>query len=100
MYESCAAAGITPVACTLTPVKSGYLVGESAQADALNASVDMLNRRIASYCSANGVALVDFNAVVQVDPSSYLQPDGIHPSQAGHDAMGRSIDLDALGIAR
>jgi lysophospholipase L1-like esterase len=43
MYEKCAAAGITPVACTLTPVNPGYLVGESAQADALNASIGVLN---------------------------------------------------------
>jgi len=100
LYQKCADAGITPVACTLTPVKPGSLVGDSAQSDAPNASLDTLNAWIASYCAANEIAVIDFNAVVRANPSAYLQPDGIHPSQAGHDAMGHSVDLDVLGIPR
>ena len=43
LYDDCADAGITPVACTLTPVKPGFLLGDSAEAAALNSSIDTLN---------------------------------------------------------
>lgn len=100
LYRECLDAGITPVACTLTPVKPGMFVGDASQADSLNASIDRLNAWMTSYCADRGIALVDFNSVVRADPGRYLQPDGIHPSEAGHDAMGEAIDLDELGIAR
>lgn len=100
LYEDCGDAGITPVACTLTPVKPGFLLGDSADADALNSSIDALNGWILTYCAAREIAVVDFSAVVKADPATYLQADGIHPSEAGHDAMGRSVDLAVLGLAR
>ena len=100
LYDDCARVGITPVACTLTPVKPGLLVGDLAEADALNASIDSLNAWIRTHCAERGIAVVDFNGAVRADPAEYLQADGIHPSEAGHDAMGRSIDLAAVGRAR
>ena len=100
LYDDCADAGITPVACTLTPVKPGFLLGDAADADALNSSIDTLNAWIRTHCAARGIAVVDFNTVVKANPATYLQDDGIHPSEAGHDAMGRAIDLAALGLAR
>ena len=100
LYDDCADAGITPVACTLTPVKPGFLLGDAADADALNSSIDTLNVWIRAHCAARGIAVVDFNRAVKADPATYIQDDGIHPSEAGHDAMGRAIDLAALGLAR
>ncbi len=99
LYDECADAGITPVACTLTPVKSGFLLGDSADADAINSSIDTLNEWIRNHCAEREIAVVDFNAVVKEDPATYLQDDGIHPSEAGHDAMGRSVDPAVLGLA-
>jgi len=96
LYDECADAGITPVACTLTPVKPGFLLGDSAEADAVNATIDTLNAWIKTHCAARGIAVVDFSAAVKVDTATYLQDDGIHPSEAGHDAMGRSIELAVL----
>lgn len=100
MYDDCTNAGITPVACTLTPVKPGFLIGDLAEVDALNASIDTLNVWIRIHCAARGIAVVDFSGAVRANPAEYLQADGIHPSEAGHDAMGRSIDLAALGLDR
>ena len=100
LYDDCAKAGITPVACTLTPVKPGFLLGDSADADALNASIDALNVWIMRHCAARNIAVVDFRTVVGANPETYLQDDGIHPSEAGHEAMGRAIDLAVLGPAR
>ncbi|MDZ4169513.1 MAG: GDSL-type esterase/lipase family protein [Coriobacteriia bacterium] len=100
LYDDCAEAGITPVACTLTPVKQGFLLGDSADADALNSSIDTLNAWIRTHCAERSIAVVDFNTVLKADPATYLQDDGIHPSEAGHDAMGRSVDLAVLGLAR
>ncbi len=100
LYDDCVNAGITPVACTLTPVKPGFLLGDSAEADALNSSIDTLNGWIRIHCAAREIAVVDFNTVLKADPATYLQDDGIHPSEAGHDAMGRSVDLAVLGLAR
>ena len=96
LYQECTDAGITPVACTLTPVMPGYLLGDSADADALNSSIDALNAWIRTYCTERGIEVIDFNAVVRANPQAYLQADGIHPSEAGHDAMGNVIDLEAL----
>lgn len=100
LYDDCIAEGITPVACLLTPVKPGGLVGGPADADALNSSIDALNARIRARCSERGVAVIDFNAAIRADPATYLQEDGIHPSEAGHDAMGSSVDLALLGLDR
>lgn len=100
LYDDCVDAGITPVACTLTPVKPGFLLGDSADADALNTSIDTLNTWIRTHCASRGISVVDFNTVIKADPATYLQNDGIHPSEAGHDAMGRSVDLAVLGPAR
>jgi len=100
LYDDCADAGITPVACTLTPVKPGFLLGGSTEADALNESIDALNGWIRTHCAARDIAVVDFNTVVKADLPTYLQDDGIHPSEAGHDAMGRSVDLALLGLVR
>lgn len=98
LYDDCTDAGITPVACTLIPVKPGLLVGDPAVADPLNSSIDALNVWIRTYCAARDIAVIEFNTVIRADPATYLQEDGIHPSEAGHDAMGRSIDLALLGL--
>lgn len=100
LYDACADAGITPVACTLTPVRQGFLISDPAEADALNASIDTLNGWIRTHCEAREIDIVDFNTVVQADPVTYLQDDGIHPSEAGHEAMGRSVDLTVLRLTR
>lgn len=93
LYADCADAGITPVACTLLPVSPGLLIAEPAEADALNASIDSLNAWIRANGSAQGISVVDFHEVIRANPAAYLQADGIHPNEAGNDAMGRSIDL-------
>lgn len=98
LYDECVDAGITPVACTLTPVKPGVLLGDSAEADAINSSIDTLNGWIKTHCAAREIAVVDFGTVVKEDSATYLQDDGIHPTEAGHDAMGRSVDLAVLGL--
>lgn len=99
LYERCENVGVTPVACTLTPVKPGPLIGGDAQADDLNSAIDALNRWILSYCSAHDIAVVDFSAAVRANPSAYLQPDGLHPAESGHDAMARSIDVGLFDLA-
>lgn len=100
LYSDCEAAGITPVACTLIPVMQGLLVGDAAEADELNASIDALNAWIKTHCQARGIAVIDFNEVIRENPAAYVQQDGIHPSQAGHDAMGRSVDLAVVSPNR
>ena len=100
LYDACADDGITPVACTVIPVKPGLYVGGSAEADELNSTIEALNVWITEYCAARDIAVIDFNTVIESDPATRIQPDGIHPSEPGHDAMGRSIDLEVLGLDR
>lgn len=93
IYNELIAAGITPIACTITPTTSASTAQRRANWIGIN---DWLR----SYCPANGIALCD-NIAACLDGSyppagtptwkAGYTHDGVHPTAAGGLAIAQSI---------
>jgi len=84
MVTQLAAAGITPVLCTIPPRNDGF-----------HAAITALNGWIAAYALQQGVPLLDFYTAL-VDPvtgnyKAGLNADNVHPSIAGIKAMANLV---------
>lgn len=93
IYNELIAAGITPIACTITPTTSASTA--QRQANWIG-----INNWLRSYCPANGITLCD-NIAACLDGSyppagtptwkSGYTHDGVHPTAAGGLAIAQSI---------
>ena len=82
LYTFCEQVGITPVPCTISPVRAGTLIVSKERVDELNRQISLLNAWIANQ----GFAYIDFNSALD-GGSPLLQEDGVHPTQEGYNGM-------------
>ena len=78
MVQACQDNQTIPVIATLTPVFGSYA--------RLSSGVGRLNVNIRQISSDLSCALVDLNSAFG-DNQSYIQADGLHPNEAGHNLM-------------
>lgn len=94
MVAECREAAALPILCTVPPNDTGT---------ARKLRIASYNAWLRDYCSSEGIALVDFYALL-VDPETgdyhadYLN-DGTHPNNPGYAAMGRMLGQVALDVA-
>lgn len=95
IYDHCVTHGVVPIPCTLTPLAAGTATGGNLAA--WSASADTLNSWIVSFAASNGWDCIDFHTMLHGDTATYISADGVHPTQAGYDAMSAGIDLGYFG---
>lgn len=98
IYSDLIAAGITPIATTITPTTSATTATQIANWDGIQSW-------LRSYCPANGITLCDVDAdcrdaaqtTVRVWNSGYTH-DGVHPTAAGALAISQAISTELAAI--
>ncbi|MFH1998435.1 MAG: hypothetical protein ABIK28_02090 [Planctomycetota bacterium] len=95
MVAKAKAHGVLPILSTLTPVRSRFLLPHTRWLDyssknkaTENTAFRMYNQKLADYCRAEGVALIDFHkALCNEDDElsrAFALPDGEHIHLAGY----------------
>jgi lysophospholipase L1-like esterase len=94
MYEKARAAGIVPIACTVTPRRLNLASS--------NPYIVQVNTWIRGYGAAHGITVADYYPVV-VDSNGELRSDfaldGVHFNAAGYSAIS-PVAAQAIGAAR
>ncbi|MCK5528820.1 MAG: SGNH/GDSL hydrolase family protein [Kiritimatiellae bacterium] len=72
-----------PIIATIPPMTESHaMFNDGAQA---------INSELRALASETGTALVDVNGIIGGNTEAYLQADGLHPSQAGQEAIASGI---------
>ncbi len=101
MCDLAVANGIKPVLCTIPPRsdKTIYFVY-----NAYSPSVNQLNSWVKTYASGKGYSVINFYSLLN-NPwyaghylKKYSAGDGVHPNDAGYQAMGAYVPLKTFGV--
>jgi lysophospholipase L1-like esterase len=83
--------GIQPIVATVIPVTE---TADAASGYVINRQIREFNLWLKGYASEFKYALVDLEKAL-ADENGYLRPeyshDGVHPNEAGHDAMSKAL---------
>ncbi|MBR3415733.1 MAG: SGNH/GDSL hydrolase family protein [Clostridia bacterium] len=79
--------------------RTNYLVGESGRpavclcdyADAWNADVERYNAANSKMLRGRGIVINDLYSVIAGRTDEYISDDGIHPTEAGYEALARQV---------
>lgn len=97
IWNGFATGGIAPSLYTIAPVKEGgTLVGERYAE--ISAKIADVNAFIEQKAAENRWQLVPAHTILSANIGEYIGPDGIHPTQAGYDALAIAHDLSAFAV--
>ena len=79
--------------------RTNYLVGESGRpavylcdyTDVWNADVERYNEACSKMLSERGIVINDLYSVIAGRTDEYIGDDGIHPTEAGYEALARQV---------